>query len=96
MATYTGIKKDTTFPITIGGNTLINLQKLLLYVLADKTDEEIQTAYQKILANQLEEEWYEHYAFLAGFIHHIETVAKEKNLTVEEQLDATPPTESGN
>lgn len=88
-ATYTGIKRDTTFPIIIGGNTLINLQKLLLHVLADKTDEQIQTAYQKILANQFEEEWYEHYAFLAGFINHIENVAKEKNLTVEESLDST-------
>lgn len=88
-ATYTGIKRDTTFPITIGGNTLISLQKLLLHVLADKTDEEIQTAYHKILANQFEEEWYEHYAFLAGFINHIENVAKEKNLTVEESLDST-------
>jgi len=93
MPTYTGIKRDTTFPITIGGNTLINLQKLLLYILAEKTDEEIQTAYQKILAKQFEEEWYEHYAFLAGLIHHIETVAKENDLTVEESLD-NPSTES--
>jgi hypothetical protein len=88
MSTYTGIKRDTTFPITIGGNTLVNLQKVLLYVLADKTDEEIQTAYQKIMVNKYEEEWYEHYAFLAGLINHIETVAKEKNLTVEEPLDS--------
>ena len=35
--TYTAIKRDTTFPIQVGGNTLINLQKLLLYVIEGKT-----------------------------------------------------------
>ena len=39
--TYTAIKRDTTFPIEVGGNTLINLQKLLLYVIEGKTEEEI-------------------------------------------------------
>lgn len=87
MATYTGIKRDTTFQITVGGNTLINLQKLLLYILADKTEEEIQTAYQKILKKEYDEDWYEHYAFLGYFIAHLESIAKEKNLITEENLE---------
>lgn len=96
MATYTAIKTDSTFPITVGGNTLVNLQKLLLYVLADKTEEEIQTAYQKIMKKEFDEEWYEHYAFLATFINHLERVAKEQGLTVEEEITDTPPTQPGN
>ena len=56
MATYTGIKTESTFPITVGGGTLVNLQKLLLYILADKTEEEINEAFEKILKKQFDEE----------------------------------------
>lgn len=87
MATYTAIKRDTTFPITVGGNTLINLQKLLLFILADKSEEEIQTAQQKILKQEYDEDWYEHVAFLSLMINIIEKTAHEKGLTVQENLD---------
>ena len=93
MATYTGIKTESTFPITVGGGTLVNLQKLLLYILADKTEEEINEAFEKILKKQFDEEWIEHYAFLAAMINVIEGVAREKGLTVEENLDE--PNEQG-
>lgn len=85
--TYIGIKRETTFPIIVGGNTLINLQKLLLYILADKTEEEIKQAAEKIQKQQYEEEWHEHYAFLALMISHIERVAHEKGLTEVENLE---------
>jgi acyl carrier protein phosphodiesterase len=94
MATYTGIKTESTFPITVGGGTLVNLQKLLLYILADKTEEEINEAFEKILKKQFDEEWIEHYAFLAAMINVIEGVAREKGLTVEENLDES--NEQGN
>lgn len=94
MATYTGINRDTTFEITVGGNTLINLQKLLLYILADKSEEEIQTAYQKILKKEYDEEWYEHYAFLGYFIAQLEATAKQKGLTIEEELNQAIPPEN--
>lgn len=87
MATYTGIKTESTFPITVGGGTLVNLQKLLLYILADKTEQEINEAFEKILKKQFDEEWIEHYAFLAAMINVIEGAAREKGLTVEENLD---------
>ena len=86
MATYTGIKTESTFSITVGG-TLVNLQKLLLYILADKNEEEIRDAYEKILKKQFDEEWIEHYAFLAAMISVLESVAREKGLTVEETLE---------
>ena len=94
MSTYTAIKRDSTFSITVGGNTLINLQKLLLYILADKTEQEIQDAYQKIIKQQYEEEWHEHYAFLASMISHIEKTAHEKGLTTVENLNETSQPES--
>ena len=94
MATYTGIKKETTFQITVGGNTLINLQKLLLYILADKSQEEIQTAYEKILKKEYDEDWYEHYAFLGYFIAHMENIAKQQGLTIEENLEEPSQPES--
>ena len=87
MATYTGIKTESTFSITVGGGTLVNLQKLLLYILADKNEEEIRDAYEKILKKQFDEEWIEHYSFLAAMISVLESVAREKGLTVEETLE---------
>lgn len=86
--TYTGIKTDATFDITVGGNTLVNFQKLLLFITADKTQEEIQEAYEKIMKQDFEEEWIQHYAFIAYMINYIESVAKDKGLTVEEDLDS--------
>lgn len=86
MAQYVGIKTDTTFPIIVGGNTLVNFQKLLLFLLSDKTEEQIMEAIQKIQQSQFDEEWYEHYAFVAFMIAHIEKVAGEKGLTVVENL----------
>lgn len=89
MATYTTIKADTTFDITIGGSTLISFQKLLLFLLADKTEDEIQEAYQKIINKDFDEEWVQHYAFLAYMIQYIERVAGEKGLALQENLDDT-------
>lgn len=87
MAQYVGIKTDTTFPIIVGGGTLVNLQKLLLYLLSDKTEEEILTAIEHIQKKEFTEEWYEHYAFVAFMINHIETVARDKGLTEIEELN---------
>ena len=92
MATYTAIKRETTFPITVGGNTLINLQKLLLFILADKTEQEIQTAHEKIMKQEFDEDCYEHVAFLSLMINIIERTAHEKGLTVQENLDQDPAT----
>lgn len=92
MATFTSIKADSTFEIVVGGNTLINLQKLLLYVLSDKTEEEIQQAFEKISKKQFDEEWLEHYAFLAYMIQYIERTAHDKGLAIQENLDETQPT----
>jgi hypothetical protein len=96
MAKYVAIKRDSTFPITVGGNTLINLQKLLLFVLADKTEEDIQLAQEKISKQQWDEDWYEHVAFLSIMIRSIEQAAHEKGLTVEEDLDQVQPTQQEN
>lgn len=85
--TYVGVKKDVTFPIEVGGNTLVNLQKLILYILADKTDEEIKIAQEKIQKSEFDEDWYEHVAFLSFMISYIEKTAHEKGLTVVENLD---------
>jgi len=87
MPVYKTIKRDSTFPITIGGNTLINFQKLLLYVIADKSEEEILTAQEKILKQEFTEDWYEHVAFLSLMITAIERTAQEKGLLIEENLD---------
>jgi hypothetical protein len=94
MNTYTAIKTDSTFPITVGGGTLVNLQKLLLYILADKTEDEIQEAYEKILKKEFDEEWIEHYAFLAAIINVIERTAHEKGLAVVESLNETTEPEN--
>lgn len=87
MPVYKTIKRDSTFPIVVGGNTLINLQKLLLYVIADKSDDELKVAQEKILNKDFSEDWYEHVAFLSFMITAIEKTAHEKGLVVEENLD---------
>lgn len=93
MATYTSIKADATFEITVGGNTLINLQRLLLYILADKSEEEIQQAFEKISKKEFDEEWIEHYAFLAYMIQYLERTAVEKGLAEQENLDESSTTQ---
>jgi len=90
MPVYKSIKRDSVFPITIGGNTLINFQKLLLYILADKTEDEILVAQEKILKKEFTEDWYEHVAFLSLMITAIETTAQEKGLVIEENIDDAP------
>lgn len=84
---YKSIKRETTFPITIGGNTLINFQKLILFLLSDKTEEEINKAHEQILKQQYDEEWYEHVAFVSMMIRTIEVTAEEKGFLIEEDLD---------
>jgi dissimilatory sulfite reductase (desulfoviridin) alpha/beta subunit len=86
MAQYVGIKRDTTFPIIVGGNTLIQFQRLLLFLISDKTEDQILEAIEKIQEQNFEEEWHEHYAFLVFMIQHIEKVAMEKGLTEVEEL----------
>lgn len=87
--TYIGIKADTTFPIQVSGKMLTHLQKLLLYLLVDKSQEEIEKAHKMILENKFEEEWYEHFAFLSYLITHIEQTAHTNGHTVVESLN--PP-----
>ena len=94
MATYTAIKRDSTFPITVGGNTLINFQKLLLFLLSDKTEEEIKVAFEKITKKEYEEDWYEHVAFVSLMINVLEKTAHEKGLTVIENLEEPPSQDS--
>lgn len=89
MAQYLSIKKDVTFSIEVGGNTLINLQRLLMYILADKTEKEILDANEKISKQEYEEDWHEHYAFLAIMISVLENTAHEKGLTVMQEYDDT-------
>ena len=85
MSSFTTIPADVTFDITVGGNTLISLQKLLLFILSDKSEQEIQYAYDKILKQEFDEEWIEHYAWLAYMIQYLERIAVEKGLgTVQE------------
>jgi len=86
MASYITIKSDVTFDITVGGNTLISLQKLLLFLISDRTEEEIKEAYNKIIKKDFDEEWIEHYAWLAYMIQYIERVAIEKGLGTKEEL----------
>jgi len=93
MATFKTIKGEVTFDITVGGYTLINFQKLLLFLLADKTEQEIQDAYQKIMNKEFDEDWIEHYAFVAYMIQYLERTAVEKGLATEEELKEPPTKE---
>lgn len=91
--TYIGIPRDAVFPIQVGGNTLIGLQKLVLYVMEDKTEEQIKYAQECIMKNEYPEEWIEHFAFLSMFIKVLEQTAVDKGLAVEEKLE--DPTQQG-
>lgn len=87
--TYIGIPRDITFPIEVGGNTLIGLQKLILFIMENKTEEEIKYAHECILKNEYPEEWVEHFAFLSFFIKILEQTAINKGIAIEEKLDET-------
>ena len=93
--TYIGIPRDTTFPIQVGGNTLIGLQKLVLFVMEDKTEDQIKYAQECIMKHEYPEEWIEHFAFLSMFIKVLEQTAIDKGIAVEEKLDVDPSQQGG-
>lgn len=77
------IPKDAQIPIQIGSAFLQRLQKLLLFILEDKTDEDL-AELTKHVTNQTipEDSWMYHYQTLQILILTIEQTAIDKNLIV--------------
>jgi hypothetical protein len=97
MQKVTVIKKDATTDITIGTGFLGALQKLLYFILADKTEEELskykeEVEKHKTVQETCSQEWMDHVKVLSVFISSVEKKMIDENKTEEkEMLDTIQP-----
>lgn len=76
------IPKTALIPIEVGSGYLQRLQKLLIYMLDDKTPEEIENLKQNLINNKVaEDSWEYQYQTVQTLIITIEQTAIEKGIT---------------
>lgn len=86
----TYIKADALVPVTIGAGYLERLQKLALYILEGKSDEELATFKNNLTAQTIDENsWEFHYETVGMLIKTVELVAVDMALTEEQKIDLT-------
>jgi FPC/CPF motif-containing protein YcgG len=73
---------DAIVDIKVNGAFLTRVQACLMYLLKDKTQEELQAASEAIKAQTHTQDWEFHYETLGILINDIERAAKESNVTV--------------
>ncbi len=91
------IKKDAVINIGIGTGFLQNLQKLLFYVAADLTQEQLDEYKRQAEAQQdFTEDWMMHLTTISVLIRELEKCAEEQGHTYESELpsDETKQQES--
>ena len=87
---FTYIKADALVPVSIGAGYLERLQKLALYILENKSDEELEQFKKNVAAGTVDEDsWEFHYETVGMLIKTIELVAVDMNFTTIENVDLT-------
>ena len=77
------IPKDALIPIQVGAGFLQRLQKALIFLAADRTEEQIELLQEKIQKGLVEEgSWMYHFETIQTLVSNIEQTAVEKKLTV--------------
>jgi hypothetical protein len=89
------IKKDAVINIQIGTGFLQNLQKLLFYIAADLTQEQLDEYKRQAEAQQdFTEDWMTHITTISVLIREIEKSAEQQGHTYDTDLESTMPQES--
>jgi hypothetical protein len=73
---------DAVVGIQVNGAFLTRVQTCLMYLLKDKSQEELKAASEAIKAQSHTEDWQFHYETLGILINDIERAAKESGVTV--------------
>lgn len=85
------IKKDAIMDIKIGTGFLQRLQKMLIYLSKDASEEDMRR-YGEMAKNNEEftEDWMEHLMTMTILLKEIETKAEEQGHTYEDDIPVTP------
>jgi hypothetical protein len=85
------IKKDARIAIEVGTGFLQNLQKVMMYIVAELNQEDIQRYSEESKTYDpsvgFSEEWMEHLATIAVLIKEIEDKAETQGATYEKDFD---------
>jgi hypothetical protein len=80
------IRKDALIPVTIGTGFYARLREMLLYLLKDKSQEEILEANRQIESGNVTEDWIRHYETTVVLCKEIEKQASEHGMTYTSDL----------
>lgn len=80
------IRKDALIPVTIGTGFYARLRETLLYLLKDKTQEQILDANRQIESGHVTEDWVHHYETVVVLCKEIEKQASEHGMTYTSDL----------
>ncbi len=83
------IPKDKTIPVEIGTNMLFLLQKVMIFMLADKTKEELDELTQAAAdKNVPEDSWMAHYVTIHTLVQGIEEAAMIKGIAQGKPIES--------
>lgn len=81
------IAKDAIIPVNIGPGYLQRLHKLLLFLIEDKTPEELKSLEDNIKTNTIpEDNWQYHFHTIQVFVSMVEQIAIDKKLTIMKKV----------
>lgn len=77
------IPKEALIPVKIGAGFLQRCQKMLMFMLIDRTPEEMEELKQHLTANTVPEDtWMYHYQTIQGFVMSVEQEAIDQHISV--------------
>jgi hypothetical protein len=78
MSNIKMIKKDATIQVTIGSGFMQKIQAIVLYMVSERTDEELaEFQRQAVAKEELTLDWMEHLSTMMLLMSEIETKAEE-------------------
>jgi hypothetical protein len=85
------IKKDASIGIKVGAGFLQKLQKLLFFIAADLTEEQLDQFKKEAESfkegSQFSEDWMEHITTISVLLKELEKAAEEQGFTYEEDIN---------
>ena len=84
MSNIKMIKKDATIQVTIGSGFMQKIQAVVLYMVSERTDEELSEFQRQAVAKEeLTLDWMEHLSTMMLLMNEIETKAEEQGFTYD-------------
>jgi hypothetical protein len=84
MSNIKMIKKDATIQVTIGSGFMQKIQAVVLYMVSERTDEELaEFQRQAVAKEELTLDWMEHLSTMMLLMNEIETKAEEQGFTYD-------------